>query len=376
VQEEEEKEEEDLEAQGGGGRAQAGGGDAQFSATPFPFPSTRCRLRADQGHALAAKCSTFGLSMCHWPSFAEFGVYSSPPLPHPPISFLSPHSMSTQSQPLSPLEQELADLLDEHPGLLGSGAAADDIASRVQLARAWLEELKQEAVQLRALAQSATATPAQRQQLKLSSLYISDCESIVAKHNALQRANVRFKLVIPVDGSVFRLNVKRDDHLKDIQIKRARFIGGVGEPGMRFAVPSQAHVVASKRLECSAVCAGCELEAVAASQPDPPAFVTVVSVKESEGLADHFDVLVCGDRVRLLPPAHAFGDVSNGDNSVPMMEKKDFQYWQRLEEAPAECGGWSEVQLKAWFETYKIERWVRQRKEALVCIVIECWVLF
>ena len=156
--------------------------------------------------------------------------------------------------------------------------------------------------------------------------------------------------------AVFRPNVKRDDRLKDIQIKRARFVGGVGEPGMRFAVPSQAHVVASERLECSAVCAGCELEAVAASQPDPPAFVTVVSVKESEGLADHFDVLVCGDKVRLLPPAHAFGDVSNGDKSVPMMEKKDFQYWQRLEAAPAECGGWSEAQLKAWFETYKIER--------------------
>jgi len=259
--------------------------------------------------------------------------------------------MSAQPQPLSPLEQELADLLDEHTDRLGS--AADDIASRVQLACAWLEELKQEAAQLQALAQ---ATPEQRRRLRLVRPDVDYCECIVAKYDALQRACVRFKLVIPADGAVFRPNVKRDDRLKDIQIKRARFVGGVGEPGMRFAVPSQAHVVASERLECSAVCAGCELEAVAASQPDPPAFVTVVSVKESEGLADHFDVLVCGDKVRLLPPAHAFGNVSNGDKSVPMMEKKDFQYWQRLEAAPAECGGWSEAQLKAWFETYKIER--------------------
>jgi hypothetical protein len=114
--------------------------------------------------------------------------------------------------------------------------------------------------------------------------------------------------------------------------------------------------VLSETFECSAVFAGCELEAVASSQPDPPAFVTVVSVQECAGLADHYDVLVSVDKVRLLPPAHAFGDVKNGADTVPMMERRDFQFWQRLELASAECGGWSEAQLKAWFETSKIER--------------------
>ena len=81
-----------------------------------------------------------------------------------------------------------------------------------------------------------------------------------------------------------------------------------------------------------------------------------LAVEECAGVADHFDVVVSVDKVRLLPPAHAFGDVKNGEASVAMMERRDFQYWQRLELASPECGGWSEGQLKAWFDTSKIER--------------------
>ena len=101
--------------------------------------------------------------------------------------------MSAQSQAVAALEQELADLLDEHPDRLGS-----------------------------------------------------------------QRSSVRCMLVIPADGAVYRPNVKRDDNrLKDIQIKKARFVGGAGQPGMRFAVGSKQHVVLSETFECSAVSAGC-----------------------------------------------------------------------------------------------------------------------
>jgi len=261
--------------------------------------------------------------------------------------------MSAQSPAAAALEQELADLLDEHPDRLGSHA--DDFASRVGLARAWLQELGQEAAQLQASAQSAT--PAQRKQLKHHQLHIKDCEDIIFKYDELQRSSVRCMLVIPADGAVYRPNVKRDDNrLKDIQIKKARFVGGAGQPGMRFAVGSKKHIVLSDTFECSAVFAGCELEAIVSSQPDPPAFVTVVSVQECAGLADHYDVLVSVDKVRLLPPAHAFGDVKIGEDTVSMMERRDFQFWQRLELASAECGGWSEAQLKAWFETSKIER--------------------
>jgi hypothetical protein len=263
--------------------------------------------------------------------------------------------MSDPSQPLSSLEVELVGLLDEHDRL---GSHADDVASRVLLARAWLQELEQKAARLQASAQTATA--AERQELKqIKQVKIKDCEDIMSKYDAIEaeRARARCTLVIPADGAVYRLNVKRDDNrLKDVQIRRARFVGGVGQPGTRFAVASMEHTVLSERLECSAVYAGCELHAVAASEPDPPAFVTVCSVEECAGVADHFDVVVSVEKVRLLPPAHAFGDVQNGEVSVAMMERRDFQYWQRLELASAECGGWSEGQLKAWFDTSKIER--------------------
>ena len=116
--------------------------------------------------------------------------------------------MSAQSQAVAALEQELADLLDEHPDRLGSHA--DDFASRVGLTRAWLQELGQEAAQLQASAQSAT--PAQRKQLKHHQLHIKDCEDIISKYDELQRSSVRCMLVIPADGAVYRPNVKRDDN--------------------------------------------------------------------------------------------------------------------------------------------------------------------
>ena len=146
------------------------------------------------------------------------------------------------------------------------------------------------------------------------------------------------------------------NRLEDVQIRRARFVGGVGQPGTRFAVASMEHTVLSERLECSAVYAGCELHAVAASEPDPPAFVTVCSVEECAGVADHFDVVVSVEKVRLLPPAHVFGDVQNGEVSVAMMERRDFQYWQRLELASADCGGWNEKQLEALSQAHKCDR--------------------
>jgi hypothetical protein len=145
--------------------------------------------------------------------------------------------MSDPSQPLLSLELELVGLLDEHDRL---GSHADDVASRVLLARAWLQELEQEAARLQALAQAATA--AERQQLKnIKQVKIKDCEEIISKYDAIEaeRARARCTLVIPADGAVYRLNVKRDDNrLKDVQIRRARFVGGVGQPGTRFAVAS------------------------------------------------------------------------------------------------------------------------------------------
>ena len=50
--------------------------------------------------------------------------------------------------------------------------------------------------------------------------------------------------------------------------------------------------------------AKCELHAVAASEPDPPAFLIVCIVEECAGVADHFDVVVSVEEVRCccLPP--------------------------------------------------------------------------
>ena len=262
--------------------------------------------------------------------------------------------MSAQSQAVAALEQELADLLDEHPDRLGSHA--DDFASRVGLARAWLQELGQEVAQLQASAQSAT--PAQRKQLKreeaITQLHIKDCEAIISTYDAfeVERACARCTLFIPEDGAVHRLNVKRDDdRLKDVYIKKARFVGGAGQPGMRFAVASKEHTVLSERLECSAVYAGCELHAVAALEPDPPAFLTVSSVQECAGLADHFDVVARVEKVRLLPPAWVTGIQKENETN-----KKNFDYWERHETASADCGGWSEAELEKLSDAHKMER--------------------
>jgi hypothetical protein len=176
--------------------------------------------------------------------------------------------MSSESHPLSSLEQQLVDLLDEHARL---GSHADDISSRVCLARAWLEELERELDQLNALTNpapeqkrqlrlsrldidyckefiskydalvllarawleeleqqfdrlNALANPApeQERQLRLLRLDIDHCKEIVTKHDALQRSCVRCIMVIPEDGAVFR--VKSDEQRpKDVCIKKARF---------------------------------------------------------------------------------------------------------------------------------------------------------
>lgn len=174
--------------------------------------------------------------------------------------------------------------------------------------------------------------------------------------NAPYQAYERCFLVIPADCAVERVKSARDDRLNDIQIKKARFVGRVAQPGMCFAVLWKEHIVAMDRFECSAIYAGCVLEEIAPSDQDPPAFVKIANVQECVGLADHFDVLVQVQKVRLLPPPHAFGDVKIDEKIVPMMEEKDFLYWQRLELAPAECDGWSEAQLQAWFDTRRTVR--------------------
>jgi hypothetical protein len=95
--------------------------------------------------------------------------------------------MSVPSQPLSSLEVELVGLLDEHDRL---GSHADDVASRVLLARAWPQELEQEAARLQALAQTATA--AERQQLKqIKQVKIKDCEEIISRYDAIEAERAR-----------------------------------------------------------------------------------------------------------------------------------------------------------------------------------------
>jgi hypothetical protein len=93
--------------------------------------------------------------------------------------------MNASSQPVSPLEQELVDLLDEESKRLGSSAV--DLASRVGLTRAWLQELEQEAASLKALVKP---TSEQRQRLRHLLGDISYCEEIISKYRDLQRASV------------------------------------------------------------------------------------------------------------------------------------------------------------------------------------------
>ena len=222
--------------------------------------------------------------------------------------------MSVASQVLPSHVQPLAGLSndDRH------ASHADDTSSL---------ELQQEAPQQRDSTHAATGT--QREQLEGN----------------------RCTLYVPLDGAVYRPDVKSGHNCGNIRIKKARFDGGVGETGVRFAVASEEHKVQSESLVCNAVYAGCTLLRVHPSERDPPAFVTLCSVQECAELANHFDVVVSvreGGNVRLLPPAHAFGDVHNGKESVAMMEENDFQFWRRQELASAKFGGWSEEQIHTW----------------------------
>ena len=223
--------------------------------------------------------------------------------------------MSGASQALSSHEQPLAGL-DNDDGR--HAFQADDISSL---------ELQQDAPQQRDSTQAATG--AQRQQLEEN----------------------RCTLSVSFDGAVYRPDVKSGDNCGKIHIKKVLFDSGVGETGMRFAVASEEHKVQSESLVCNAVYTGCKLRAVHPSEDDPPAFVTVCSVQECAGPANHFDVIVSvgeGGKVRLLPPAHAFGDVRNGKEGVAMMEEQDFEIWREQELASAKFGGWSEKQLDTW----------------------------
>jgi hypothetical protein len=92
--------------------------------------------------------------------------------------------MSAPLHPLAAIEQELADLLDELPDRLGS--RADHIASRVGLARSWLQELEQEVVQLKALVKPA---PEQKHRLRHLPVDVSYCQEIISKYDDLQRAS-------------------------------------------------------------------------------------------------------------------------------------------------------------------------------------------
>jgi hypothetical protein len=315
-----------------------------------------------------------------------------------PIPWAEPvHSMSSESHPLSSLEQELVGLLDEHARL---GSHADDISLRVCLARAWLKELEREFDQLNALTNPA---PGQKRQLRLLRLDIDyckeiiskyddlvllarawleelehefdrlnalansapeqkrrlldidHCKEIVSKHDALQRSCVCCMLVIPPDGAVFR--VKSDEQRpKDVHIKKACFVGAAGQElvaGMRFAVPSKEHIVISERLECSALYPGCELPAVAPSALVPAAFVTVSKLQECADLAGHFDVLVTVERARLLPPAWVTCEKGENENEK---NKKNFKSWQRLQPTSAECGGWSEAEMIKLSQAHNNER--------------------
>ena len=303
--------------------------------------------------------------------------------------------MSAQAQPSPPLRQQLLELLDERIDRLGSG---DDIALRVGCARVWLVELNQEEAQLQALGK-----PTLQQKIQLSSVQVlvGYCKSILSKNDELERASVRCMIAIPVDviyqsekgdnfiaSTVSRFRLKPDDPrlqnitLKDIMIKRARFVGGVAAPGMRFEVPPRKHVVLSESIECSAVHAGCELAEADSSQPLPPAFVTIISMDKSADQDDAFNVLVSANQVKLLPPPDAFGPILVDGKRVEMMGKKDFQYWQRMEMAEdvttkpskfsAAADGWSEAQLDAWFAAAQAERWAHacSCKNALIFVLI------
>jgi hypothetical protein len=275
--------------------------------------------------------------------------------------------MSAQQQQLSPEQQQqrrqLLELLEECSEVLGVG---DDIDALVEGARAWLDKLKQEASELQAMAK-----PKLMQKLRLPQLQplIEHCESIISLHEALNRRI----LFIPTDGAVYRPNVKcNDQRPKNIMIRNARFFNGIATSGMRFEVPVKAHVVLSNVYECNALHLDCELVEVDVGKPDPPAFVTIVSVTNSAQQASaggdgssgggNFDVVVSAvPQVRLLPPPQAFSAIVSDEKAVEMMSRKNFQSWQRMEMIEADCqfsfasGGWSKKDFDNWLELQQAE---------------------
>ena len=279
------------------------------------------------------------------------------------------------SKQLSPGQQqqrsELLELLAQCSDHLGGG---DDVDALVHGARAWLDQLKREASELKAMPK---LTLQDKSRLSSTQLNVEHCESIILLHEALNQSLARCILAIPADAAVNRPNVKRDDQQpKNIMITNARFFNGVARAGMRFEVPVKPHVVLSQVFECSAVHTDCELAevvTVAVGDPDPPAFVTIVSVTKSaqQGAAvgagsndgGSFNVVVSAvPRVRLLPPPEAFrANVSNG-KTVEMMSRKNFQYWQRMEmietdrQFTAAPGGWSEEDFAKWLDAAQAER--------------------
>jgi hypothetical protein len=96
--------------------------------------------------------------------------------------------MNASPQPLSPLEVQVVELLDEHPDRLGSHP--EPIAARVERARSWLSELQQEEQQLQASPESATPDQRQKAKQALGSIRvkIQDCQTIISKYDKAQRA--------------------------------------------------------------------------------------------------------------------------------------------------------------------------------------------
>jgi hypothetical protein len=197
---------------------------------------------------------------------------------------------------------------------------------------------------------------------------------MISLHEALKQSSARCILVIPADGFVHRPNVKRDDlRPKNIVLRNARFFNRIATAGMRFEVPIKPHVVLSDVFECSAVHLDCELLEVDGGKPDPPAFVTIVSVTDSPqqltaaGVcgsdSGSFDVVLSAvPQVRLLPPPEAFHAVLSNGKTVEMMSRKNFQYWQRMEMIEADGhfsaapGGWSEQDFAKWLDAAQAER--------------------
>jgi hypothetical protein len=295
--------------------------------------------------------------------------------------------MSGRHQRLSPLQQQqhtqLLGLLGQCSDHLGT---SDDTDSLVEGARVWLIELKQEEVQLQAVAK-----PTLKEKLRLTEVqyYVELCDSIASIDEGLKQSSSLCKLVIPADAALYRKNNTREDQLpKDIVIKNARFVNGPGVTGMRFLVPTKTHVVQSESFECSALHLSCELAEAGGSHAHASAIVTVVSVTKSLHQADPaaagsdveaFDVVVSAvPQVRLLPPPEAFCAGLYNGKPVEMMSKKNFQSWQRMEmikvgdQFSAAEGGWSQDEFAKWLKAAQDERCALANYHHICFYAVEC----